>query len=419
MFLKLFKDAESVIAGSDANLIVQGLTTLAGANTYGGVTTVGVDGTPNIYLKIRSDKALGSPAEGVILYGGGSSYDAESQVQLDVDGIVVKDETLTLAGTGYRAGLHYPHNSGAATWAGDIILDGAAGFITADRDGGTLIVGGSSANTITGNTANFSVRGWGRVVLNSTLNIGNLTFARDDMGVALVNSTNNTWGVTKLAQGTLELGANDALPVATTLNIGKGASKADAIFDLNGKSQRIAALKDEHNTTIGGGIQKILGVAPSTLIVSNDSASTFGLVGSSIEGEVTLVKSGAGVLTLTSTNTTYGSFVVSNGTMVVSATGSFGNNSTNVVVAGGTLTLKSSAAIADTATLSIADGAILNLDTGVNESVAYLLINGAPKRASTYGAIGSGAVVIDNTHFSGSGVLTVLRDTSGTLIILR
>ena len=161
-------------------------------------------------------------------------------------------------------------------------------------------------------------------------------------------------------------------------------------------------------------------MAPSTLIVSNDTANTFGLTGSSIEEEVTLVKMGSETLTLTSTNTTSGSFIVSNGTLVVSSTGSLGDNSTNVVVAAGTLTLQSSVSISDSATLTIADGgAKVNLDAGVNESVAYLMLGDSAKSIRTYGASGSGADVIDDEHFSGSGVLTVLRDTAGTMILLR
>ena len=249
--------------------------------------------------------------------------------------------------------------------------------------------------------------------------MGGSAIQRDDMGTCVINSTNNVWGDSNVLQGTLKPGVDNALPVTTTLVIGKSGNKADAFFDLNGKTQRIAGLRDLHNTTVGGGTQRIIGTAPSTLIVSNDIANTFGLDGSSIDGEVTLIKMGSESLTLTSTNTTSGSFIVSNGTLVVSSAGSFGENSTNVIVAAGTLSLQSSVAVADSATMHIDDGATLNLDSGVNESVNYLFLGGVQKRANTYGATGSGAAVIDDAHFSGSGILTVLSDKSGTMIILQ
>jgi len=113
---------------------------------------------------------------------------------------------------------------------------------------------------------------------------------------------------------------------------------------------------------------------------------------------------------------------VSNGTLVVGRDGTLGNSSTNIVVGGtGTLTLQNSKTLADAATLSIANGgtAKVSLASGVNESVRCLFFGDKQKRIGTYGATGSGAGVIDDEHFSGTGILTVLRDKSGTLIKVR
>jgi hypothetical protein len=100
------------------------------------------------------------------------------------------------------------------------------------------------------------------------------------------------------------------------------------------------------------------------------------------------------------------------------ASGTFGVNSTNVVVNGGTLTLSNSVAIADSAVLRIADGgaAKVNLAAGVNEAVGYLCFGDRLRPGGTYGATGSGARVIDDEHFAGLGVLTVRHGNGGTLI---
>jgi fibronectin-binding autotransporter adhesin len=412
------EDADGVIAGAGIGFTARGSSILAGSNTYDGVTTVGVIGTPNIILTVRNNQALGSTLNGVTLYGGDNS--TESRVRIDVDGVVIKDETLTFAGSGKRAGLQYYRNSGAGTWDGNLVLAGALCYLNSEFYGGTLVIGGTSVDTITGSGGSISLRGSGTIVLNSTINIGSDGLQRDDAGTCVINSTSNTLGYLNVLQGTFKLGVENALPSTTRLTIGKSGNIAHGKFDLNGKSQTIGNLAELHNTSVGGGTQKILSSTPATLIVSNTTANTFGLTGSSIEGEVTLVKMGTESLTLTSTNTTAGSFIVSNGTLVVSSTGSFGENSTNVTVAAGTLTLQSSVSISDSATLTIADGgAKVSLDAGVNESVDYLILGDAPKSATTYGATGSGAAVIDDTHFAGSGILTVLRDTSGTMILVR
>jgi len=57
--------------------------------------------------------------------------------------------------------------------------------------------------------------------------------------------------------------------------------------------------------------------------------------------------------------------------------------------------------------------------SGVNETVGWLVLGGKLRRAGTYGATGSGAAVIDDVHFAGSGLLTVLHDKSGTLMKMR
>ncbi len=77
--------------------------------------------------------------------------------------------------------------------------------------------------------------------------------------------------------------------------------------------------------------------------------------------------------------------------------------------------------ITNSAVLQIAEGggAKVDLASGVNEVVERLFIGGAPRRAATYGAPGSGAQITSGTYFSGSGILTVLLGYSGTLIQIQ
>jgi hypothetical protein len=69
--------------------------------------------------------------------------------------------------------------------------------------------------------------------------------------------------------------------------------------------------------------------------------------------------------------------------------------------------------------LIFGSGGTVEVGAGLVEDVGWLRINGTEKRAGTYGAAGSGAQYVDSTHFSGSGMIRVLHDNGGTLIILR
>ena len=73
------------------------------------------------------------------------------------------------------------------------------------------------------------------------------------------------------------------------------------------------------------------------------------------------------------------------------------------------------------ATLKIAnDGAKVTLLAGVNETVGWLYLGEKMQRAGTYSATSGGGVqVTDATHFSGTGILTVLHDHCGTIVSLR
>ncbi len=417
----LSQSAVGVIAGPTVTLTLRGTSTLAGTNTYGGETTVGISGIPNINVTVNNNSALGSTAGGTTVLGGNGT--TLSRLYLGKN-VTITNETLTLNGSGdRRASLNYNQSSGTATWDGNIVALSAA-YITCDQAGGTLIIGSSEADSVTNSgVCSLSIRGVGNIDMNSRITIGTgNTLLRNDAGTLLLNTASNVWGGTALSEGTLKLGVSGALPATTTLTIGKdGSVNNKATFDLNGFSQQITGLVENHFAG-GGGWQRIFSAAPATLIVSSETNHSFGAEGGAITGAVSLVKAGNGTLTLTGTNVTSGSFIVSNGTLVVSATGTFGPNSTNVVVAAGTLTLSNSVAIADTAAVRIADGgaAKLSLTAGVNETVERLYFGDKEKHAGTYSASsGSGAQVIDTEHFAGTGILTVLRGKSGTVMHIQ
>jgi hypothetical protein len=95
---------------------------------------------------------------------------------------------------------------------------------------------------------------------------------------------------------------------------------------------------------------------------------------------------GSGTLTNMSYATYTGPTKIAGGTLVCMLTNSIGGNS-----------------------LDVDDGGVLNLNFTGTHYVYQLTINGgSPMPSGTYGATGSGAANIDNTHFAGTGTVTVL-----------
>jgi autotransporter-associated beta strand protein len=114
-----------------------------------------------------------------------------------------------------------------------------------------------------------------------------------------------------------------------------------------------------------------------------------------ISGTMSLIKEGTGTLILTGANT-------HTNTMVNAGTLSLGNGT-------------SSSSLYDFSTLSVASGAKVNLNFTGSEAVFYLKIDGSPAAAGTWGATGSGATNIDDTHFTGTGVIENLNGNTASI----
>lgn len=238
--------------------------TLTGNNTFDGPVSV----SGNSPLAVGSNTALGSTTGGTTV--------ASGRVEL-ADGITVTGESITITGSGADFNGALQAQAGAtATWAGPVAFNSADARIGAGI-GGKLILAGVIGN---GSFTN--------------LNIG---AGSGGTGTVVVSGTANTYtGVTNIIRGTLELGANDALPVGTTLDIDNTSAAETATVDLAGFNQTVAGLQ---RTNAGGGTGTAFltntSPTPATFTVNQSVSTTYA---GRTTGNLSLVQTGAGTLTL-------------------------------------------------------------------------------------------------------------------------
>ena len=384
---------------------------LSGSNSYDGVTTVN-----NGMITLTHGSALGSTNGNTVINGPSGGCVQLSGNLVVAEPLVLNGERVNPFGTG---GLWSLYSSGSNTLSGPLVRQGQQTRIQL-AGGSSLVVrggvtGGNSQCVVTVTTSTGGIAFYDKPV-----NIGaqTLYFEMAGSGLAVIGVAENTWGVTRLAGsgGILRLDIANALPAATSLDFGYSNQVNNFTVDLNGFDQTIGQV---YNNLFASGAQIITSPTPATLTVNQNTDRLFF---GQMSGALGLTKIGTGTLTLSnSLSTLTGNITVTNGTLAVAKDNSLGN-STNITVTGAAarLELRASSGISDAATLVLAnDGAKVNLEPGVNEAVGWLYFGDKIQRAGTYGSTLSGASSKDDAHFSGTGILTVRHDRSGTLVRLR
>lgn len=378
-----------------------GVLNLTSSNTFDGTFTIN-DGDVNIY----NSQALGNTNGNTVVNGGVGG-------RLCLNGNLVVSEPLVLNGEKNNNGTLIVGTgsnvvTGPLTCYSQVRIQGyngplvIAGGVTADNNGLFVV---NSGTTIT--------------FKDKPLNLGARTFWSDSSGISVLAVSGNNWADTICAGGGIRCQVANAMPATAALGLGVGSYGPGGIFNLNGYNQTVGKLY------IGAsipGVRVVTSDTPALLTVNQSADSIFD---ARFTGAVSLLKLGSGALTLTNAfTTTTGGFNVSSGTLAVAANGTFGPNCTNVVVAGtGTLILSNSVAIADSAVLSLpaanVSTAKVALGPGVNEAVGWLAYGSRLRRTGTYGSTLSAAANKDDTHFSGTGMLTVKHDNTGTLFSVK
>ena len=381
-----------------------GTVVLSGANTYVGTTEI-LGGT----LQTGNTRALGfggrqSTTTGTTTVVGGTA--------LDLNGVTAISEPIILNGTGISSGGALINSSGTPASIGNgiagIQIGSLLGTGTAYAAAPTVTISGAGTGAtatsslgltnasitsitsggtgwITGDTVNITAAG-GNGAIGTVTAVGGVVTA-----INIINPGSGYTGApTAFTKNTSVAGAGTTTLSGNTAN-----------FTVTGVTLTAAGTgySGTPTYTFGSGDATPGALVLSSVVLASDSSigGTGDLAISSVISESggarTLTKVGAGTLTLSAANTYTGATTVSTGVL------------TNVLPF-----------LADAAGALIGAAGKLNLnfdETGgpVQDVVNSLKIDNVFMAAGTYGATGSGATNIDDTHFAGAGVLSVA--TSG------
>jgi autotransporter-associated beta strand protein len=374
-----------------------GVLILSGDNSFGGVMMIETN-----YAIIRHANALGSTNANTVINNG---------AYLVVEGGITLAEPIRMTGEavlGWQGTLR--SNAGTNTLTAKLTANDAR--LRTNNNGCWEVTGGVDGSYfVCTAVSGTSIRFTEKPITTSSFTCH--TYG----GSVILAVAGNTF--TSFEAGGTEFRTDVPFAWPPNLSLNQGSSGSpSSVVNFNGNDQAVSTLKTSFND---GSTRVTYSVAPMTLTVNQNSDTVYNAM---ITGAVSIVKLGTGNLTLTNRFiTTSGGVTVSNGTLTVSQEASLGPNSTNLVVGGtGTLALESASPsmIADSATVTMPEAGVstakISLATGVNEKVGWLFYGGKMQRVGTYGATGSPATHKDDTHFSGLGVLEVLRDNSGTII---
>jgi len=333
-----------------------GTLTLSGTNTYTGGSTLSGG-----LLWAANNKALGA---GTITIGSSDSIPPE--LFLD-GGITITNPIVLNACPGITGwGMVNLNDIGTATINGPITIHGSptAGGHFSSRTG-VLKLAGPIVSAVP-----FSFR-LGTHILSGGGNYTNMT-----------------------ATGNIILGADNG--IATNAEVKLGASGA-ATLDLAAFDQQLAGLTKAANTATVTNSSPALSVLTLRIALTNIYDGT-------IAGNIAMIKTGGGTLTLSASCAYSGRTTVSNGTLAITPGGSIQMSTNVTVAAAASLQINGTGNIIGDKTPVFLDG-MMYLTNGVNETAGSLYIDGAYQYIGTWGATGSGATHTNNSHFGGTGRL--------------
>jgi len=349
-----------------------GQLSLVGANTYTGVTTI-----TNGYILINSDTGLGTPPAS----------------------LVPNQLTINMPLNGSIYGLRLQTHS--------ITLNANRGVYLGATGSGVV---GGAINVQAGNTMTVAgpISGPGSFSAGCNASFGN--------GIVVLSNANNTYGgSTFIADGTLALGVNGALPLGTPLTIYTPAGMA-ATLNMGGFTQTIGPLRTAAALGGSGSATPVITLTGALTVLQTNISTTFGGVISGAGGSLTINTAAGGTpgtLALSAVNTYSGPTAVLGSILALTGSGSINGTPSIAIGAGGTFDV--SALSSSTFTLS-GSTTISARGTGTVAGSTAATINGASGGVVN---LGSQAISLNftPTSFTGDSAHPSLTVAQGTLTL--
>ncbi|WP_296347944.1 autotransporter-associated beta strand repeat-containing protein [Reyranella sp.] len=347
-----------------------GTLTLTGINTHTGGTIIGAGHSGT--LAVASDANLGN-ASGLISFQGGrlkflSSFDLASTRTVSVTSFggtfSLNGATTTFGGVIDDVGRLTIEGPGTMTFTGANTYSGG----TAVRGGAALAIGsdarlGTGSLALDGGTLRYLATFDLANTRPITLGGGGGTFDTNGFDTTITQAIGGTGGLTKSGAGTLTLTGANSYTGETTISGGVLAISASSPF---GNSSGL---------TINGGTLRVTNVVTLNHPVTLSGAATFDVVTNAddlslsghLGGSGSLIKTGAGSLTLLGTANYAGGTTVSAGSLIGSAANLRGDITNNGLVSFGQVSSDGvyAGVMSGTGTLSKSGEGTLTL-TGLN-----------------------------------------------------
>ena len=387
----------------------------AGLTTYGGTVTLASDSTIGVDTgaTITLTNAPGLIGSGVLTKNGAGTL-AFNTANTYSSGTILDAGALnynTAGAFGTGSVTTTPTSTGrivlgdGTTFTNSVTTDSvnpgtALGFImTGDNTNGTIttvsgpvtfnadaISGGSLVGPTTSGYLHFTGPvNLGGSALALSIRLGNVRF-----------SGGGTYPEIQVRANTTSLGANNGISSTAVMDLaGNGSPTVPTYFDLNGFNQTLAGLK---NT-----------VAPANLgIVTNSGAATKTLTLDLAGNAYSFSGNLAGNLAL----------ILNSGTQILAGTNSYSGNTT---INGGTLEI-SQPTLAAVSTVTVASGAVLQLDFAVTNKVSGLVLNGVNQPAGVYNNAssplylsGPGSLLVSSVATTPTNITAVVNGNQYTL----
>jgi len=368
---------------SNASIVVAG--DLRVGMDEGAVGTLSMSGTTTATFDGRLD--VGHGGNGSVVLSGSASLELVDPVRLGYNG----DAALSIHDNAYLFSNEWVCIGYADGTTSTITMTGgsistrrgfAVGNCWTGEGSGELWMSGNSLISVTEGALELAYGGNGIVHLGS----GN---PADNARITMVNKTLLGWGSASAnTYARLDLNVGGTLETPGIVTEFGESNPLSSIFNFNGGTLKATANSADFFTNDGGSLVFETNVqASGAKIDTNGFSITINtpLTEDAASPGGGLTKLGAGTLTLGGANTYTG----------------------DTTVEAGTLSTTSDAMLADSASLWIAAGAVMDLDFTGADTIGGLYLDDVAQAEGTWGATGSGATNINNTYFTGTGMVSV------------